>query len=101
MKRLLTVLFLFISSTLLSQPKLGKLTVEKIMRDAKWMGSSPANPVWSYDGNYLYFNWNPDKTDADSLYYITRDNKTPVKASAEQRQNMLSQTAVTYNKART
>jgi dipeptidyl aminopeptidase/acylaminoacyl peptidase len=101
MRRILTVSFLFISLTTLSQSQLDKLTVEKIMRDSKWIGTSPYSPVWSHDGNYLYFSWNPDKKDADSLYFITRENKTPVKATAEQKQNMLSPSAVTYNIART
>lgn len=101
MRCILSGLFLFISITVLSQTPLEKLTVEKIMRDSKWIGSSPTNPVWSNDGNYLYFNWNPDKADADSLYFISRDNKTPMKVTVEHKQNMLTQTTATYNIART
>src|SRR5882724_7365814 len=39
----------------------GKLTVEKIMQDPKWIGTSPSDPYWSRDGKYLFFNWNPEK----------------------------------------
>jgi dipeptidyl aminopeptidase/acylaminoacyl peptidase len=100
-RRMLSILFLFISAILFAQPKLEKLTVEKIMRDPKWIGSSPSNPAWSLDGNYLFFNWNPDKTDADSLYYITKENKTPVKATVAQKQGLLTENNVLYTLART
>ena len=56
-----TFLLLFFSVTLLPQGKLDKLTVEKIMRDPKWIGTSPSAPQWSPDGKTLFFNWNPDK----------------------------------------
>ncbi|MGZ8525415.1 MAG: prolyl oligopeptidase family serine peptidase, partial [Chitinophagaceae bacterium] len=45
-------------------------------------------------------NWNPDRAIADSLYYITLENKTPVKASVAQKQNMLSANSLTYNKTK-
>ena len=51
--------------------QLEKLTIEKIMRDPKWIGSSPSNLQWTNDGQFLYFNWNPEKAAADSLYYIS------------------------------
>ena len=63
------------------QQKLDKLTVEKIMRDPNWIGTSPSNIQWSNDGKNIYFNWNPEKALADSLYYITLSNKTPVKVT--------------------
>lgn len=84
-----------------AQEKLGKLTIEKIMRDPNWIGTSPSNPYWSVDGKYLYFNWNPDKAPADSLYYITQENKTPVKASVAQIQNILSPFSIKWNNERT
>ena len=77
------------------------LTVEKIMRDPKWMGTSPSNPQWSADGNSLFFNWNPAKAPADSFYYITREDHKPVKATVQQRQNILWETDMSYNEART
>ncbi len=84
-----------------AQTRPDKLTVEKIMRDPKWIGSSPSGTQWSHDGNTLYFNWNPDKAPSDSLYYISRDNKSPRKASVEQKQTLLTENNVTYNEART
>lgn len=84
-----------------AQQKLGKLTVEKIMRDPKWIGSSPSNPYWSLDGKYLFFNWNPDNAPDDSLYFITRENTTPAKATIEQKQNILTEFNVKWNLAHT
>jgi dipeptidyl aminopeptidase/acylaminoacyl peptidase len=94
-------LLLFFTLTIFSQTKLDKLTVEKIMRDPKWIGTSPSGPQWSADGKILFFTWNPDKANADSLYFITTGNKTPVKATVEQKQNLLSANSLLYNKAKT
>ena len=71
-------LILFAGSFAFGQ-SLAPLTVEKIMRDPKWIGTSPSDPLWSADGRTLYFKWNPDMAPADSLYYITSENKIPQK----------------------
>jgi dipeptidyl aminopeptidase/acylaminoacyl peptidase len=92
---------LIVSVQSFSQQKLDKLTVEKIMRDPKWIGTSPSNLQWSQDGQYLYFRWNPDNAPADSLYYISLTNKTPVKASTQETQNFTSIGNFIYNIART
>ncbi|HLG40249.1 MAG TPA: prolyl oligopeptidase family serine peptidase [Chitinophagaceae bacterium] len=84
-----------------SQEKLNKLTVEKIMRDPKWMGASPSNLQWSQDGQFLYFRWNPDSAPADSLYYISVANKAPVKANTKETQNFNATGTFVYNLART
>ncbi|HSU27179.1 MAG TPA: prolyl oligopeptidase family serine peptidase, partial [Chitinophagaceae bacterium] len=100
-KTLVFLTLLLISSTCFAQPRLDKLTVDKIMRDPKWIGTSPTSPVWSADGNTLYFAWNPNREPADSLYYITKENKTPVKASVAQKMGVLADNNVNYNQART
>src|SRR5690349_1571347 len=96
---LLLLFFAFLTGS--SQQKLDKLTVEKIMRDSKWIGSSPSNLQWSQDGQYLYFNWNPDNAIADSLYYISLTNKVPTKASTKETQDYNSTGNFIYNLART
>jgi len=78
-----------------------QLTVEKIMRDPKWIGTSPSSPFWSADGQKLYFNWNPDKAPSDSVYYITLNKHQPVKASVIEKQDILSANSVTWNYNRT
>lgn len=89
----------FITSS--AQPKLDKLTVEKIMRDPKWIGTSPSNIYWSADGNSLYFNWNPDNSPSDSVYFITLTNHNPVKASIAQKQHIVPGNSTVWNKNRT
>jgi dipeptidyl aminopeptidase/acylaminoacyl peptidase len=82
MRKLTSFLFfVFFYFQSFGQQKLDKLTVEKIMRDPNWIGTSPSNIQWSNDGKSIYFNWNPEKALADSLYNITLSNKTPVKVT--------------------
>ena len=83
------------------QEKLTKLTVEKIMRDPKWIGTSPSTPFWSIDNKTLYFNWNPEKALSDSLYAVTLTNLTPKKISAPQHQQIIPAAGVTFNASRT
>ncbi|HEX6169201.1 MAG TPA: prolyl oligopeptidase family serine peptidase, partial [Chitinophagaceae bacterium] len=83
-----------------SAQQLGKLTVEKIMRDPNWIGSSPSNIQWSNDGKSIYFNWNPEKNLSDSLYYITLNNKTPTKATPAEIQSFRATGNYTYNSSR-
>ncbi len=67
---------------------LSPLTIEKIMRDPKWIGVAPTNPFWSEDGKQLYFSWNPDKNPGDSLYSISLTNRIPQKVSPELRRGL-------------
>src|SRR5687767_2769510 len=99
--RILFLLLLAVSLDSKAQQVLGKLTVEKIMRDPLWIGSSPSNPAWSIDGKTLFFSWNPTAGPADSLYYINLDNKVPVKASLKQKQELITAADIVYNKKRT
>lgn len=84
-----------------SQEKLTKLTVEKIMRDPKWIGTSPSTPFWSVDNKTLYFNWNPEKALGDSLYSVTLTNVNPQKIAAQQHQNIVPAADIVYNASRT
>lgn len=101
MPKLLTIVLLLVCFQTFSQSGLSPLTVEKIMRDPKWMGSSPSGAQWANDGQYLYFNWNPDMGPSDSLYYITLKDKTPHKATPEEYQERRSAGNWVYNQART
>ena len=67
---------------------LGPLTIEKIMRDPKWMGTSPTNIRWSDDSKQVYFNWNPESADQDALYSITTGSLRPQKVSLAERRLM-------------
>ncbi len=100
LKRNVLLLLLLVSVNVFAQ-QLGKLSVEKIMRDPKWMGTSPSSPFWSNDGNTLYFLWNPDKAPSDSIWYITTTNKTPIKSTAVEKQALNAIGNYIYNEART
>ena len=76
------------------------LTIKKIMSDPKWMGTSPSDIYWSEDGSKIYFMWNPDNNDADSLYSVSANGGKPQKVSFEERMKLPSQDG-NYNKART
>ena len=101
MIRIAVLAFLFIPAMMYAQPKLDTLTVEKITRDPKWIGTSPSDPFWSADGETLFFKWNPESAQSDSLYYISKENKIPVKATVSQKQNVLMANRVVYNMNRT
>ncbi len=94
---LLCHVFMLIIGGLQAQ-SLGELTVEKIMRDPKWIGSAPTGLNWSPDSKTVYFNWNPDKAAADSLYKITLQNRTPQKVSKNERLSLPSSFG-TYNRS--
>ena len=98
MKKLL--LLLLLQPVLIAHSQLSVLTVEKIMRDPKWMGASPTNPQWTADGKYLLFNWNPEKAGSDSLYYITPTSTVPQKSSWAFRQAAITENQIKYNTAR-
>lgn len=66
------ILFLLITPYCLK----AQLTVENIMRDPKWIGTSPSGIFWSYDSKQIYFKWNPGKNLSDSSYnYVITGNK--------------------------
>ena len=77
------------------------LTVDYIMRDPKWMGTSPSNAFWSHDSKTVYFNWNPQKNISDSLYAFAINATAPEKANSNiiEKNNALSNAV--YNTAGT
>ena len=77
------------------------LTVDYIMRDPKWMGTSPTNAFWSHDSKTVYFNWNPQKNISDSLYAFAINATAPEKVNPNilERNNALNNAV--YNAAGT
>jgi dipeptidyl aminopeptidase/acylaminoacyl peptidase len=98
MKKLILFLLLSAGQFLYAQ-QLGKLTVEKIMRDTLWIGASPWVSYWSNDGDLL-FRWNPEKKISDSVYYINKNDLHPKKSTWAIRQKPAALN-VTYNSANT
>jgi len=99
MKRILFCLFLASPLALFAQD-LGSLSVEKIMRDPKWMGVSPSNFKWDENSKNIYFNWNPEKIEEDPMYQISFDKRKPLKVSDEIKKT-LDKGTVIYTKDRT
>ncbi|WP_379086565.1 hypothetical protein [Pedobacter sp. UC225_65] len=61
-------LFLFLLSVSIAQAQqLAPLTVQKIMRDPKWMGNAPTNYRWSEDSKTVFFSWNPENKERSGL----------------------------------
>jgi dipeptidyl aminopeptidase/acylaminoacyl peptidase len=84
---LLTAAVLAAPGTLPAQES--SLSVERIMQDyKKWVGAWPSNPVWSEDGDTLFFEWNPMGTfPVDSVYRVPRNGGEPVLLTQEERRN--------------
>lgn len=76
------------------------LTVEKIMQDPRWIGSSPSNVFWSYDSKNIYFDWNPDNQLSDSTYRLALNGQTPEKAGYKNSRLMAAISYGSYNRDR-
>lgn len=59
------------------------LRIEEFMRGEHFVGFLPENPVWSEDGQYVFFSWNPDGDTLRSLYRVKVDGGSPEKVSPE------------------
>lgn len=90
-------LLLLMATSVKAQSPLSPLTVDKIMRDPKWIGSSPSNLNWMADGKTLRFLWNPAKAISDSTYIITTTNLKPQKLSWDENRKQPDQNSIQYN----
>ena len=77
-----------------------ELSIASIMRDSKWMGAFPRDPYWSEDSRTLYFWWNPEGHEADSLYQVARSGGQPIKVPLTVHKNLPSP-AGRYNRSLT
>ena len=67
------------------------LSVEKIMKDPKWMGTFPENIEWGTQSNTIYFDYNPEGNSTDSLYKVTLKNLDKIeKVTLAERKAMIS-----------
>lgn len=88
---------IFLSANRISAQQAVPLTVEKIMRDPKWIGTSPDNVFWGTDNQTVYFSWNPGKQLSDSLYYAGVKNNTPRITAAGERSLINAKAGGTWN----
>lgn len=93
------IIFLSANSTFAQQA--GPLTVEKIMRDPKWIGTSPDHVFWGTDNQTVYFDWNPGKQLSDSLYFASTKNNIPRKTDAAERALIKARAFGAYNTDKT
>jgi dipeptidyl aminopeptidase/acylaminoacyl peptidase len=82
MKKLSFLLLLFGATA--SAQQLAPLTVQKIMRDPKWMGTSPEGYRWAADSKTLYFSWNPDGKDKPEAYRVSVNSTKVNKAETDE-----------------
>lgn len=68
MKRLFTLLLLAGASAQAQQNS--ALSVEKIMRDQKWIGIAPTNFRWAADSKVLFFDWNPENKEKSEGFQV-------------------------------
>jgi len=99
-KWLLSPIILLIFDNTYAQQS-NSLSVEKIMRDPKWIGSSPDKIFWGTDNKTFYFDWNPENATADSLYAARVDQVKPVKTPAAERALIRAREQGVYNRDKT
>ena len=79
----------------------GQLTVEKIMQDPKWIGTSPSGVAWTWDSKSVFFNWNPGKQVSDSPYIYTPGTAGPVALPYHQAQLLSAINSGNHNSTHT
>lgn len=100
MKRFLTLALIAAGTHAFAQ-KLDTLSIEKIMRDPKWIGASPSGIRWSDDSKKIYFNWNPDAGLRASLYSVTPGSIVPKKVGIDERKGLVPEYGAKWNKNHT
>src|SRR5580693_7082361 len=78
-----------------------ELTVPMIMRDPKWIGTSPSGEFWSPDSKELYFDWNPDGAPSDSTYLVGLTGTNPAKMNFLASSRREAESRGSYNRSRT
>lgn len=87
--RLMVLFFLLVLAFQIRSQSYSELDVATIMQDPKkWVGSPPNQPFWSEDSKWIYFYWNPEATDADSLYKISAKGGKAIKLAREERRRV-------------
>jgi dipeptidyl aminopeptidase/acylaminoacyl peptidase len=95
MKKCLFYLVCF--TTVAQAQQIAPLTVEKIMRDPKWMGTAPTNFRWSQDSKTVFFSWNPDGKERSHPYRVNVNGNKP-EATDEKTLALEAGNNYTYNK---
>ena len=101
---LISALLLILGTSVWAQqpvtPSRGWLTVDTIMRDPAWMGTSPDRVFWSENGERVYFEWRREGDKGDSLYAVASKGGAPQRVTIAERKAMPGRSG-SYNKERT
>ena len=84
MKNLLFIAFFSLFFLAIKAQNNQPLTVEKIMRNPSWIGTSPTNIKWWANNKKIYFLWNPTAQKNDSTFEYDIDSKKIVPTSFQQ-----------------
>jgi dipeptidyl aminopeptidase/acylaminoacyl peptidase len=84
-------IFLLLGAAAKAQ-QVAPLTVEKIMRDQKWLGVAPSNFRWAADSKTVFFDWNPENKEKNEGYQVNVSSGKIEKAGEK-----LKETAVGMN----
>ena len=90
------IFFLLYAATVQAQ-QLAPLTVQKIMRDPKWMGTAPSNYRWAQDSKTVFFSWNPENKDKEQNYKVSVLSNKPQPAEEKEADKAVGNVYV-YNK---
>ncbi len=77
-----------------------QLTIPQIMQGQDYTGYWPDDAWWSEDGQTVYFNWNPEKNPADSLYKFALGSAKPAKVPLREKQGLTGRRG-SYNATKT
>jgi dipeptidyl aminopeptidase/acylaminoacyl peptidase len=93
------ILSLLLLSAVAQAQQVAPLTVEKIMRDPKWMGTAPTNYRWSADSKTVFFSWNPENKEREQPYMASVLTNKPEVTDDKNIEKAIG-TTYTYNKDR-
>lgn len=78
-----------------------ELSVEKIMKDPKWMGTFPSRVQWGAQGENIYFQYNLDGDPSDSLYKISLSDLDKIEKVSIAEKKAMSPSYGSYNEDKT
>ncbi|MEM6261987.1 MAG: prolyl oligopeptidase family serine peptidase [Bacteroidota bacterium] len=77
------------------------LTVDHIMQDPDWYGPAPDRLSWSFDGDSLFFHWNPKaQFEKDSVFAWTPKDERPAKLALAERKKIVPPSGI-YDREQT
>jgi dipeptidyl aminopeptidase/acylaminoacyl peptidase len=100
MKKYSIFFFLLAAASFAKGQQLGQLTVQKIMRDPKWMGVAPTNYRWAADSKSVFFTWNPENKEKDQTFQVGIPTGRPLPVADDAVEKAVGQTYA-YNTNKT